>query len=246
MSKQSLKYIPHFYFCGTNRGLLFTHYSGISSHSQGSSYNGQQDIAKFYDVFNEWTQSARGSDTINNYCEWLPLVKTKRRETTFGSVLLRVYTDTLQSSHVCYAQSSTIKPISSNLDHFNLKTSEKLISHIIRIIGIIHNKSCKWSSTGKMRHLRWPRNSPFKHSFRKHLMVKYNQLWKIWKTIVCGSWSIKLTWRVRLYRRAYGHSSPKLLPTQRGETIMMYAPSGRTLIHSNTKNKSPFKSILRC
>jgi hypothetical protein len=79
MSKQSLKYIPHFYFCGMNRRLLFTHYSGISSHSQGSLYNGQQDIAKFYDVYDEWTQSTRGSDTINNYYEWLLLVKTESK-----------------------------------------------------------------------------------------------------------------------------------------------------------------------
>ena len=31
--------------------------------------NGQQEIAKFYDVYDEWTQSTWGSDTINNYHE---------------------------------------------------------------------------------------------------------------------------------------------------------------------------------
>jgi hypothetical protein len=31
--------------------------------------NGQKAIAMFYDVYDKWTQSTRGSDTINNYYE---------------------------------------------------------------------------------------------------------------------------------------------------------------------------------
>jgi hypothetical protein len=40
----------------------------------------QQEIAKFYDVYDEWTQSTRGSDMINNYYELLLLVKTKSKK----------------------------------------------------------------------------------------------------------------------------------------------------------------------
>ena len=40
---------------------------------------GQQDIAKFYDVSNEWNQLTWGSDTINNYYDLLLLVKTKSK-----------------------------------------------------------------------------------------------------------------------------------------------------------------------
>ncbi len=42
--------------------------------------NGQKAIAVFYDVYDEWTQSTCGSDTITNYYELLLLVKTKSKK----------------------------------------------------------------------------------------------------------------------------------------------------------------------
>ena len=43
MSKQNIMHIPHPYLWGLTDGHLFTHYSGISSHSQGSSYKVEDD-----------------------------------------------------------------------------------------------------------------------------------------------------------------------------------------------------------
>ncbi len=48
--------------------------------SNATTDDGQKAIAVFYDVCDEWTQSTRGSDTINNYYKLLLLVKTKSKK----------------------------------------------------------------------------------------------------------------------------------------------------------------------
>ncbi len=144
-----------------------------------------------------------GSTNITNcYILW----RQKASKTTFGSVSLRVYIGMPPPSYVCYARSLTMKTISSNLDNLNWKTSKKLIFHIIRTLDMVQRNAWDQSSTATLRHLFWPCYSLFKHIFQDNLMGKYNQLWKTWTPIVCGSWSIKLTQQVKLYWRAYGHS----------------------------------------
>ncbi len=142
------------------------------------------------------------TNNTNCYISW----RQKARKTTFGSVSLRVYIGMPPPSYVCYAWSLTMKTISSNLDHLHRKTSKKLIFHIIRTLDMVQRNAWDWSSTVTLRHLCWPRYSLVKRIFQDNLMDKYNQLWKTWTPIVCGSWSIKLTQRVKLYRRAYGCS----------------------------------------
>ncbi len=41
---------------------------------------GQQAIANFYDVYDEWVTSSHSSDRIDKYYELLHLVKTKKQE----------------------------------------------------------------------------------------------------------------------------------------------------------------------
>ena len=150
-----------------------------------------------------WVIAVIGSTNITNcYISW----RQKARKTTFGSVSLSVYIGMLPPLHVCYARSLTIKTISSNLDHLHWKTSKKLIFHIIRTLDMVQRNAWVWSSTATLRHLCWPCYSLVKRIFQNNLMGKYNQFWKTWTPIVCGSQSIKLTQCIKLYQRAYGHS----------------------------------------
>ena len=150
-----------------------------------------------------WVIAVIGLTNITNCnISW----RQKARKTTFGSVSLRVYIGMPPPLYVCYAQSLTMKTISSNLDHLHWKTSKKLIFHIIRTLDTVQRNAWDWSSMATLRHLCWPRYSLFKRIFQDNLMGKYNQLWKTWTPIVCGSRSIKLTQHIKLYRRAYGHS----------------------------------------
>jgi hypothetical protein len=48
--------------------------------SDATTDKGQQAIANFYDVYDEWTISSHSSDRIDKYYKMLHLVKTKKQE----------------------------------------------------------------------------------------------------------------------------------------------------------------------
>jgi hypothetical protein len=105
--------------------------------SDATTDDGQKAIAMFYNVYNEWTQSTGGSDTINNYYKLLLLVKTKsKKENVWISFVEGLHRHAAIITCLLCTKFD-YKTISSSLDHFNWKTSKKLIFHIIKILGII-------------------------------------------------------------------------------------------------------------
>ena len=105
--------------------------------------NGQQEIAKFYDVYDYWTQSTWGSDTINNYYQLLLLVKTKSKKDNF-------WISFVEGLHIHAAIITCLLCAKFDYEHNIIKSGsleledfKKLIFHITRILGILHNKPCK-------------------------------------------------------------------------------------------------------
>ena len=172
--------------------------------------NGQQDIAKFYDVYDEWTQSTRGSDTINNYYELLLLVKTKsKRDNIWISFVEGLHRHAaIITCLLCIKfdyEHNIIKPGSLELEDF--KKAD--IPHY-KDPGYTPQQALQMILNGENATPMLTSQFTFQAFIPKTLdgeiqpIMKNMENHSLWVSIN------KLTRRIRLYRRAYGHSSPKL------------------------------------